>query len=72
MFEQPAFATVLWSIVKNFLTEKLRGRFQFCGNDYSRLKEIIPEDRLAMLPKFLGGSLDDDASSTWVESQLEL
>uniref|UniRef100_A0A1B0CGM0 Putative phosphatidylinositol transfer protein sec14 n=1 Tax=Lutzomyia longipalpis TaxID=7200 RepID=A0A1B0CGM0_LUTLO len=46
-----------YTIAKNFLTEKLRDRIYFHGNDLQSLHEYIPPN---CLPKFLGGTVGVD------------
>jgi hypothetical protein len=40
MFDQPAYMTWLWPIVRMFLSEKLRSRFHLCGANYDKIKEV--------------------------------
>ncbi len=47
MFDQPAYMTWLWPIVRMFLSEKLRSRFHLCGANYEKIKEV----RLANGPR---------------------
>ncbi|XP_055685879.1 clavesin-2-like isoform X2 [Lutzomyia longipalpis] len=46
-----------YTIAKNFLTEKLRKRIYFHGNDLQSLHEYIPP---SCLPKIYGGTIDVD------------
>uniref|UniRef100_A0A1B0FV39 CRAL-TRIO domain-containing protein n=1 Tax=Lutzomyia longipalpis TaxID=7200 RepID=A0A1B0FV39_LUTLO len=46
-----------YTIIKNFLSEKLRNRIYFHGNDYQSLHEFVPPN---CLPKIYGGTIDID------------
>ncbi|RYG59620.1 hypothetical protein EON64_20050, partial [archaeon] len=44
IFEQPLFLTVLWPVLRSFMSEKIKSRFFLCGSEYSRLRQVLGED----------------------------
>lgn len=58
LFEEPFFFSVIWTVASLVLSEKVRSRFQICGNNYSFLAKNIPD--ISILPVCLGGQASDD------------
>lgn len=54
LVNQPYFLNVVFSLVKPFLSEKIRRRIHFHGQDMSYLHSIVKKE---ILPSFLGGSV---------------
>ncbi len=72
--EEPSFFTWVWFIVKNFMSEKLRSRVTLCGSNFEQIvKEKLPDLDIKMLPKFLGGEVDNDSEELthWITYQIE-
>lgn len=71
ILEEPAFMSWLWFFIKPFMSEKIKARFFLCGHDYDQMRSAIHDP--AILPKFLGGDLDDDdpSLSTWIQSHYD-
>lgn len=61
IFEEPMVITSIFFIVKQFLSEKIRNRMNFCGADYSVVNEVV-EGPIEKLPVLFGGSKDDSQS----------
>ena len=73
IFEQPPFMTWLWYFIRPFMSEKIRGRFFLCGQDYTMLSKaftdtsVLPADVLST-----DGTAASDPSSSnsnWMEEQ---
>lgn len=58
LFEEPFFFSLIWSVASLVLSEKVKSRFQICGNNYSFLGKNIPD--ISILPACLGGQASDD------------
>ena len=59
VFEEPAFLSWAWFIIKQFTSAKVRERFLLCGTDYARLDAVLGEAARRHLPepfKSLGAS----------------
>jgi hypothetical protein len=65
IFEEPFFFGFIWAAVSLILSEKIRSRFNICGNDYSKLDQNITH--LEKIPSCLGGSGSDDLlEDNWI------
>eukprot|EP01031_Cornospumella_fuschlensis_P028555 gene28555-34467_t len=71
IFEQPLFFTVLWPVLRTFMSEKIKSRFFLCGADYAQLRRVLGDD-LRMLPAELGGEGPEDMGQVWIARHLEL
>ena len=58
IFEEPSIISALFFILKQFMSEKLKKRVQFCGSQYGAIRKVIEGD-LVGLPVLFGGQLDD-------------
>lgn len=67
ILHQPAYLTWLWGVISLFLNPKLTQRFNLCGDDYSRLKNIKADT--SHLPKFLGGEAPDEATFDFIAEE---
>jgi hypothetical protein len=64
ILEEPAFFHVIWGIAKVFLNEKMKSRFHFCGKDYHKIEEVIPNP--ASLPECLNGEVPKEKAESWL------
>lgn len=51
--KEPWFMDLLYAVIKPFLSQKIKDRVRFLGEDFSQLYELIPKDQL---PEEFGGT----------------
>ena len=61
IFEEPMVITTVFFIVKQFMSEKIRNRINFCGAEYSVINEVV-EGPIDSLPLLFAGQKDDSRS----------
>ncbi|XP_077992888.1 alpha-tocopherol transfer protein-like [Glandiceps talaboti] len=64
---QPDLFETLFAFIRPLLTEKLKKRLHFHGQEYGSLHDYIPS---ALLPAELGGQLPDYDNTEWVNQTL--
>ncbi|XP_070539743.1 alpha-tocopherol transfer protein-like [Ptychodera flava] len=64
---QPELFSTLFALFKPLLTEKMKKRLNFHGDEYGTLHEHVPS---ALLPTELGGQLPGYDNSVWMEKVL--
>jgi len=69
IFEQPVIMTVIWFLAKPFMSEKIQSRFHLCGKDYNQIQTICSD--MSILPTYLGGTLDNNSGSLYVENAVK-
>jgi len=74
LLNQPQFLSLIWFMVKSFVSEKIKSRVFFCGSDYSLMQKMIGEQNISLLPKSLGGELEDNnpCVSEWGNNLISL
>jgi hypothetical protein len=72
IFEEPPFMSIIWMLVRPFMSEKIKSRFFLNGRNYGILDSAIKDK--SILPEFLGGNLpeNDHIMSSWMREQCAL
>ncbi|XP_015904154.1 alpha-tocopherol transfer protein-like [Parasteatoda tepidariorum] len=69
IFNESFIFTYLYNIIKIFLTDKIKKRFHFHGDNAKHLHKIIPK---AILPAEYGGDNVNYNESEWCQREIEL
>lgn len=69
VLEAPSFFTLVWPMLRMFLSEKMRSRVSVYGaSQQDRLKDIVPD--INILPICLGGLTTDGIAERWLEREV--
>jgi len=69
LFEAPTVIHLFLLSVKQFMSQKMSSRFNLCGNDYNKCKDIIGNNDVSILPIIFGGKYDNHNDvNVWFEN----